>query len=253
MNKKIIWVTGASSGIGRMLAKAYIEDGHHVIVSGRKIDDLKSLMTIAPDRVSILDFDLADASAMTNLAQRFNEITDHLDLVILAAGTCEYVDSPNCSDHLYRRVMETNFFAQVNCYLAALPLLRRSEQKAQIVGIGSLAAQLSFTRAQAYGSSKAAFEYWLDCMRIDLKPLNIDVTVVSPGFVDTPLTRKNDFEMPTLMTVERASEIILSGIKKRKRYVRFPWALRFGLAFMSFFDGLWFEVVAPKLDRQKKL
>jgi len=253
MNKKIIWVTGASSGIGKMLAQSYIDEGHYLIVSGRNTEDLKTLMTLAPDRVSVLDFDLSNSKAMDDLPRRFSEITDHLDLVVLAAGTCEYVDTPECSDALYRRVLETNYFAQVNCYLAALSLLRKSDQRAQLVGIGSLAAHLSFSRAQAYGASKAAFEYWLDCMRIDLRSENIDVTVVSPGFVDTPLTRKNDFPMPTLMTLESANKIILKGIKRRKRHVRFPWALRWSLALMSIFSGLWYEVVAPKLNQQRHL
>lgn len=236
-----------------MLAQSYIDQGHYVIVSGRNLERLKALMLTAPDRVSTLDFDLADPSATDRLPERFAEITDHLDLVVLAAGTCEYVDTPACSDTLYRRVLETNYFAQINCYLAALPLMRKSEQRAQLVGIGSLAAHLSFSRAQAYGASKAAFEYWMDSMRIDLRPENIDVTLVSPGFVDTPLTRKNDFPMPTLMSMESANAIILKGIEQRKRHVRFPWKLRFGLALMSTFSGLWYEVVAPRLNRQRQL
>lgn len=253
MDKKIIWVTGASSGIGRTLAKSYIDEGHYLIVSGRSFNDLKELMVMAPERVSLLDFDLADSASMDELPGRFSQITDHLDLVVLAAGTCEYVDTPACDEGLYRRVLETNYFAQVKCYLVALPLLRKSDQRAHLVGIGSLAAHLSFSRAQAYGASKAAFEYWLDCMRIDLRSENIDVTVVSPGFVDTPLTRKNDFAMPTLMTMESANKIILKGIEQRKRHVRFPWTLHWALALMSAFSGLWYEVVAPKLNKQRQL
>ena len=253
MNKKTIWVTGASSGIGRELAKSYIEEGHFVVVSGRNLEALRSLGKLAADRVAVLDFDLADPAAMQALPSRFADITDHLDILVLAAGTCEYVNDPSCQDALYRRVMETNYFAQIHCYLAVLPLLKRSEQRAQIVGIGSLAAYLAFPRAQAYGASKAAFEYWLNSMRIDLRDQNIDVTVVSPGFVDTPLTRKNDFSMPTLMTVEKANSIILKGISARKRHVRFPRTLRWTLALMSVFSGIWYEIVSPKLSRDKQL
>lgn len=250
VSKKVIWITGASSGIGNSLAKSYLEQGHYLIVSGRNQQALKNLESVAPDRVSILDFDLTDSAGIGQLPQRFAEIIDYLDLVILAAGACEYVDRPSCGEALYRRIMETNYFSQIGCFLVALPLLRRSEKPGQVVGIGSLAAHLPFPRAQAYGASKAAFEYWMDCMRIDLKPECIDVTLVSPGFVDTPLTRKNDFVMPTLMTLERATKVILDGIEKKKRHVRFPWTLKLSLAFLSVFGGLWYGVIAPRLTRK---
>ena len=179
-SKKIIWVTGASSGIGHGLAQAFIEQGHFVIVSGRNRQALSDMETMAPQRVRPLEFDLAEEDFSVALPARLREHTDTIDMVILAAGVCEYVDRPYCDLDLYRRVMEVNFFAQVECARIALPFLRKSELSPQIVGVGSLAAHLPFPRAEAYGASKAAFEYWLDAMRIDLVSAKIDVINVMP-------------------------------------------------------------------------
>ena len=249
--KKSVWITGASSGLGEGLARALIGCGHFVILSGRNQNRLSELCAIAPERVVALDFDLANAEHFQQLEQRIAEITEVLDQVILAAGVCEYVDSPDCGDALYRRVMEVNFFAQVQLVNLALPMLKRSELGPQIVALGSLATRLAFPRAEAYGASKAAFEYWLDCLRIDLDK-QIDITLVSPGFVDTPLTRKNDFAMPSLMPVQRAVPLIVNAIEKRKRHLRFPKRLYWGLLFLAFFETIWFTL-APRLTGQRRL
>ena len=252
-SKKTIWITGASSGIGHGLAQAYIDQGHFVIVSGRNRQALSDLETMAPQRVRPLEFDLSEDDFSVPLPARLREHTDTIDMVILAAGVCEYVDRPNCSLDLYRRVMEVNFFAQVECARIALPFLNKSELRPQIVGVGSLAAHLPFPRAEAYGASKAAFEYWLDAMRIDLASTKIDVTLVSPGFVDTPLTRKNDFDMPTLISLEQACRIIVAGIEKRRRHVRFPRRLSWSLGLLRMVEGLWYGILAPRMSRNSRL
>lgn len=251
--KKNIWVTGASSGIGHRLAQELINQGDFVLISGRRQEELKKLQACAPNRVAILDFDLSDPEFVSGVKSRLGELTDVLDQVILAAGVCEYVDVPDCPDHLYRRVMEVNFFAQVSCLSIALPLLRKSEQRAHIVGIGSLAAHLPFPRAEAYGASKSAFEYWLHSLRIDLAAEKMDITVVSPGFIDTPLTRKNDFVMPALMSLDQACPIILKGINSRKRQVSFPRRLNWGLKLLSALDVAWYQVIAPRMSRSQRL
>ena len=252
-DKKVIWLTGATSGIGYGLAEALIDQGHSVIVSGRRIEKLLELKRRAPELVSMLRLDLTDPCMMKRLPQDLALLTDSLDTLILSAGTCEYVDKPDEADLLYRRVFETNFFGQINCLRSALPLLRKSEHRAHIVGIGSLAAMIPFPRAQAYGASKVAFEYWMGCMRIDLNSEKMDVSVVSPGFVDTPLTKKNDFSMPTLITVEQSTQYILQGIEHRRMYIRYPWRLHWGLKLMSSMKTFWFRRVAPRLSREHVL
>jgi NAD(P)-dependent dehydrogenase (short-subunit alcohol dehydrogenase family) len=249
---KSYWITGATSGIGLQLAKDLIQQGNFVIVSGRNRSALEELVALAPERVNALEFDASDTSVWGDVGARLKEITDVLDTVIIGAGVCEYVDQPQEDTARYRRVFEVNFFAGVETLRAALPLLRKGENSL-VVGIGSLAAQVAFTRSQAYGSSKAAFEYWLDCQRLDLKSSGIRVTVVSPGFVDTPLTRKNDFDMPGLMTVQEASKCILDGLDRGQMYIRFPRRLYWPLRLAQWLPKLWFGVLANKMQKSQSL
>jgi short-subunit dehydrogenase len=114
-----------------------------------------------------------------------------------------------------------------------LPLLRNADssqqvqqrRRAQLVGISSMASVLPMPRSQAYGASKVALEYLFNSMRVDMAYDAIDITLVRPGFVKTPLTERNDFAMPFAITAATAAEKILYGVGKRKWLVQFPWPL----------------------------
>ncbi len=115
------------------------------------------------------------------------------DLIILCAGTCEYLDHGQVDAALVERVMATNFLGPVNCLAALQTQLEAGDR---VVLVSSMAHWLPFPRAEAYGASKAALTWFANSLRLDWEPKGVAVTVVSPGFVDTPLTRKNDFAMP---------------------------------------------------------
>ena len=145
--------------------------------------------------------------------------------------------------------MEVNFFGTVNCVELVLPLLRAAG-KPHLVVVASQATAAPFPRAEAYGASKAALQYFCDCLRLDLACEQIDVSVVNPGFVDTPLTRKNDFEMPFLMGAEQAAERIIGKLEGRPRRYSFPLRLSLLLGLSKLAPGLWQRAVAPgKNDR----
>jgi len=253
MARKNIWLTGASSGIGLDLAKALAADGHYVIASGRNESALAELKRLYPNHVACLAFDLTDEEHWQGLSERLSSIVDQLDMVLIGAGVCEYVDSPQEPLALYRRVFEVNFFAAIKVFNIALPFLQRSDRPARVAGIGSLSAQAAFTRAQAYGASKSALEYWLECQRIDLKQKNIAVTVISPGFVDTPLTKNNDFAMPGMVSAEQAAHIIRDGLAKEKMYIRFPKRLYWPLRLARWLPGLWFGWLADRMQRSQNI
>ncbi len=175
-------------------------------------------------------------------------------MVIICAGHCEYVDNAEFSVEMFRRVYDVNVFGAVNTVAAALPMLRAvraktSADRPQLVAVASLSAVVGLPRAEAYGSSKAAMNYLFDSMRLDLHEAKIDVTVVNPGFVETPMTSKNDFPMPFLMQPEQAADCMMSGIAARKRRVNFPLRLWLSLKLASMIPALWYSVVGPKLAR----
>ncbi len=244
---KVIWITGASSGLGKSMALQYARQGHRVIASARNRVALGEL-AILDDNILPLVCDITDAKAMESLAERMTEFASALDLVILNAGTCEYLDFPEPDWSAVRRVMEVNFFGTVNCVQVALPLLRLSRKQAHLVAIASQVTAAPFPRAEAYGASKAAIHYFFDSLRLDLSADDIDVTVVNPGFVDTPLTRRNDFSMPFLMPVDEAAERIIKNLKNRPRRYGFPLRLSALLWISNLLPGLWQKMLTPKTE-----
>jgi short-subunit dehydrogenase len=143
--------------------------------------------------------------------------------------------------------MEVNYFGTINCLKVALPLLRNSHAlRPHIVTIASLVTNAPFPRSEAYGASKAALQYFFDCLRHDLAADNIDVTVVNPGFVDTPLTRKNNFDMPFLMDSDQAANRIIKNIASRPRVYNFPKRLQGLLLVSKFLPSVWQKMVSQK-------
>ncbi|MBT8435600.1 MAG: SDR family NAD(P)-dependent oxidoreductase [Gammaproteobacteria bacterium] len=242
---KVIWITGASSGLGRSLALKLADQGNRVIASARNQEELEKLAAQNAN-IAALACDITDEKAMESLRSSIEEISPALDQVILNAGNCEYLDFPDPDWSAVRRVMEVNFFGTVNCVKLALPLLRKSNSdRAHVVAVASQVTAAPFPRAEAYGASKAAMRYFFDSLRMDLATEDIDVTVVNPGFVDTPLTRKNDFPMPFLMQVDEAAERIVKNIAARPRKYSFPLRLSALLSLSKILPGVWHKMVAP--------
>ncbi len=252
LKDKCIWLTGASSGIGRELARQLCEQGNFVIASGRNVSNLNELVLWARGRANSLpfDMDLPDAQ-LQELQQRLTNITDYLDMVICCAGVCEYEDNLDFDPAMYRRVFEVNFLGVIKTLHIAMPLLNRCEHNPRIVLVGSLAGVLPFPRAEAYGASKAALNYFADALRLDAQGSRLGVTLVNPGFVRSPLTDKNDFPMPFLMGADQAARIIIRGIEKGKKNILFPRRLSWPLLSLSVFKSIWLGLIAPHLRRDR--
>ncbi|RSK69099.1 SDR family NAD(P)-dependent oxidoreductase [Enterobacter huaxiensis] len=215
---KTVLITGASSGIGAGLARSYADDGYHVIACGRDPARLEALHQHSPN-VTVRLFDMTDRDACRQALTGC-----YADVVILCAGTCEYLNHGDVDAALVERVMNTNFLGPVNCLAALQPQLAAGNR---VVLVSSMAHWLHFPRAEAYGASKAAITWFAETLRLDWEPKGIGVTVVSPGFVDTPLTQKNDFAMPGRVSVDDAVKAIRSGLAKEKNHIAFPGS--FGL------------------------
>ena len=242
---EVIWLTGASTGIGRSLAIKLAQQGNTVIASAR---GQKALDELAAQYSNIipLAFDVSREDLVDVVREQLQQHSPHLDRVILNAGTCEYLDIDTPDWHMMQRVMTVNYFGTINALAAAMPLLEASA-KSHIVGVVSLATVVPFSRAEAYGSSKAALQYFFDSLRVDLVKKQIDVTVINPGFVKTPLTDKNDFSMPFLMSSEQAAERMAKAIAARPRQYDFPGRLKWMLKALGFIPAFWNKVVAPSL------
>ena len=246
---KVIWVTGSSSGLGRSLALGLAAQGHTVIASARNEESLSSLAKLSESIVA-LPCDITDEKSVQAALAKVSANFTGLDQIILNAGNCEYLEFPSPDWAAIRRVMEVNFFGTINCLQIALPLLRKSTVlRPHIVVVASQVTNAPFAKAEAYGASKAALQYFFSSLRIDLAVENIDVSVVNPVFVDTPLTRKNEFDMPFLMDVEDAAQRVIKQISSRPRSYSFPKRLRALLLFSRLMPGIWQKMVSRDLSK----
>ena len=215
------WLTGASSGIGASLAVELLNSGAHVALSSRTKGPLQALAQRFPGQVLIVAGDLTNSQTVREIGEHIAQVWGALDTVILNAGTCEYVDAKQFDASIVEHVVRTNLLASSYCIEAALPLLRAGTAP-HLVGVASSVSYLPLPRAEAYGASKAGMRYLFESLRIDLAPEGIAVTVVSPGFVDTPLTAKNDFPMPLSWPADKAARHIFAKLKDRPLEIAFP-------------------------------
>ncbi|SDU20627.1 SDR family NAD(P)-dependent oxidoreductase [Halopseudomonas salegens] len=221
MNPQRIWLTGASSGIGLALARELANAGHQLALTARRREPLDELAAEFPGQIEVLTADMTEQAEVIAVAEAMQDKWGALDLAILNAGTCEYVDVSSFDSALFARVMAANVQGTVHCIEAALPLLRKGE-KPRLVGVGSSVTFCPLPRAEAYGASKAAIRYLFQSLELDLAQWDIGVSLVSPGFVETPLTAQNDFPMPMQVSSEKAARKIVKGIARGQREIRFP-------------------------------
>ncbi len=222
MQGRRIWITGASSGIGSALAVELAQAGARLVISGRNRERLQAVSDACKGgEVQVVVLDVGSREENLAAAEKIRALYGALDGVVLNAGICEYVDLPVFDAEMIKRVMDVNFMGFVYGVEAALPLLREGSAP-HLVGMSSTVAYSGLPRAEAYGASKAAIRYFLQALRVDLLPEKIDVSIICPGFVKTPLTDLNDFPMPMQISAETAARAIRKGMERRAHEIRFP-------------------------------
>ena len=231
---KKVWITGASSGIGKAVAFELVKRGAKVAISARNEMALNSIANeMGKDKVLVIAMDVTDKLQNQMAVKRIEEHWGGLDIAFFNAGTAEYIDIDNFDSSVFERTLQTNFMSMVYGIEAVLPLLRKSTT-AQLGGMSSTVSFAGVPRAEAYGASKAAVRNMMQALRIHLVKQNIDVFTVFPGFVRTPLTDKNDFPMPMLIEVAEAAKYIVNGIEKRTSEITFPKIFSFIYKLLSY-------------------
>lgn len=207
-----VLVTGATSGLGKALTYKLIEQGHNVIACGRNQEKLDALTTLGSVQTIAFDVTCLDSTqtALRNVKA---------DCYVLNAGTCEYVDVDNIEANMFKRVFDANVIGVSNVIASILPNCQPGNT---LVFVDSLARLLPFPKSEAYGASKAALNYMAKSFAVDLHSKGIHVKTMSPGFVKTPLTDKNDFPMPMQISAESAAEYMYQGLFNAKSSIYFP-------------------------------
>lgn len=247
-----IWITGASSGIGEALTQSLARGGHHLVITGRRAEALEKLRELAPERIVPA---VADTTSKENLAAIAPDLDSEkpLDMAILNAGTCEYLEIEHYSSDVIEANIVTNVLGTARSLDIALPALRRTRamgRPATLVIVSSSAWWFPFGRAEGYGASKAALSYFAHSLRADLAAEGIDVVLVSPGFVKTPLTDRNDFPMPFRVSAEDAAERIVSGLAKGHNEIAFPKRFTWMLKILGSLPGALVDRMAANMARQ---
>lgn len=246
-----IWLTGATSGIGLAVVQELISRGHRVIATGRNRERLSELRDSLGDSLIPLPGDVTNPADCDRFRQELSEMAP-IDWAILNAGTCEYMDVRAFDSELVSRVMNTNVVGTARSVEAVLPALRASGgdgRRPLLAVVSSSAWWFPFTRAEAYGASKAALTYFAESLRADLAAEHIDVTVVSPGFVKTPLTDQNDFAMPFLMDPADAARIMVRDLEKHRRHSHFPKRFTWSLKLLSCLPRMFRDRMAAAMAR----
>ncbi len=221
---KIIWLIGASGGIGGALLPQLLEEGARVAISGRNAGALHALAERCDGRgasIHIQPVDVTDDEQMTAAAHQIRAQFGAINILLYGAGTWAPVDVNDFHVANVERDVDVNFVGLVRAIAGVLPdmLSRRS---GEIVAIASLSAYGALPRAEAYGATKAAVNYFLQSLQFDLARSGVGVTTVNPGFVRTDLTAHNDFPMPFLMKPEQAATAIVRGLLAGNTEIHFP-------------------------------
>ena len=253
-NNKTVLLTGASSGIGYSLAKLLPKENCSIVLLSRRENILKDLaneIKIDGGQVRAYKCDVGNVEEVRNSFEQVKKDFGKIDIAILNAGVSSRTDVSKYSSYIAKEIFEANTFGIVNCVEQLLPdFIKRKE--GMIVGVSSLADSRGYPRSGFYNASKAAATLLLESLRIELKPHKIKVLIVKPGFVRTPMTDKNEFQMPFLMDVDRAAKIILNGIKKEKKIIQFPVPIVIGSKIMKFMpDWLFNYLMSKELPARK--
>lgn len=221
-----VWLVGASSGIGAALAERLIALGARVAVSARREAPLVELLAAAgvqatPDRALLLTMDVTDADSVRAAHAAVVAAWGGVDLVIWVAGTYAAMRADTFDLDAAHRVIEANLQGVFNGLAVILPQFIGQGTGALAI-VSSVAGYSGLPKALVYGPTKAALINLCESLYLDLHPRGIGVTLINPGFVETPLTAGNDFHMPALISPHQAAGHILEGLERGSFEIHFP-------------------------------
>ena len=246
-NQKKIWITGASSGIGKALAEKFAAEGWKVAVSARR----KEILDKMAEHENIFSYplDVTNQDQIKNSFEKIIEDFNELNLCVFSSGTYDPKLEQEINVEQNKFVMETNFFGVLYC-IKAIESYFKNKKDGHISIVSSIAAYRGLPNSSGYGPSKAALTNLTESLYFDFKKYNVRISLVSPGFIKTPLTDKNEFPMPFIKSPEFAAEKMFNGLTKSKAFeIHFPKALT---VLLKIFRVLPYKIYLFLIDKSVK-
>jgi short-subunit dehydrogenase len=252
---QVAFITGASSGFGEGLALRFARRGYDVGLSARRVDRLEDLAkrVVAVGREArIYPCDVGDRDALLAAIRQCEEDLGPIDLMIANAGVSQYVMADDLDSREVERIMAINFLGSVTAAEGVLPgMLARGS--GQIVAMSSLASFQGLPNHGTYSASKAAINAFFEGLRLDVAPRGVDVTIINPGFVKTEMTAGRKHPMPFLMDLDPALDIMVEGIRKRKRMIRYPFPLSTLAWWARILPRAWYDRLVMKILPRREI
>jgi short-subunit dehydrogenase len=215
-----VWVIGASSGIGAALATALLQRGALVAVSARRAEALRAVAA-GHGEARVLAFDFNDDAAFARAADDLFKAWGGIDLVVFCAGAYAPMRAWQLDANDIDRLLAINLRAPMAAAARLIPQLLK-QGSGTLAFVSSVAGYRGLPKAAAYGPTKAALINFAETLYLDLEPRGLSVYLINPGFVATPMTAANDFEMPALISPQQAAEEIIAGFARSSFEIHFP-------------------------------
>jgi NADP-dependent 3-hydroxy acid dehydrogenase YdfG len=247
---KVVFLTGASSGIGEALALALAERGAILGLVARRKTNLSALARSCEAKGAtafVYAADVTDAAALADAADGMRKEFGHIDIMIANAGISGADEATRNYDPAgVKNVIDINLLGAVNAVHAVLPAMIERGQ-GQLIAVSSLAGIRGLPKSAAYSASKAGMTAFFESVRLDTIGKGIDVTIIQPGFILTPLTAGRTQNMPFLMKLDDAIPHFIRAIEKKKRFASFPFQLASIVRVGKVFPAWLYDSIASKL------
>jgi len=248
MDKKI-WITGASSGIGRSLAIKFANEGWKVAASARRENLLKELSNKYPN-IESFPLDVNDVNKCNSVFKEIIEKFENIEICVFGAGIHDPESEKEFNLNKIKKIMEVNFFGAMNSINSVYSYYNK-KKSGQISVISSVAGYRGLPAAGAYCASKSALTSFAESLYFEMKRKNVRVTLISPGFIKTPMTDQNDFPMPMIKSPEFAADQIYLGLIKKKGFeIHFPRAFTFIMKILRILpSNIYFKIVEKGMKK----
>ena len=248
-DKKVIWITGASSGIGKALSIKFAQEGWIVAASARREGLLQELTKI-DQNIHSFPLDVTNPEQCKKIFEDIKNKFNNIEISIFGTGIHDPNSEKKFNLDKIREIMEVNYFGTMNSINSVYDYYN-DKKGGQISIISSVAGYRGLPAAGAYCASKSALTSFAESLHFEMKKKNVRVSLISPGFIKTPMTDQNDFPMPMIKSAEFAAEQIFLGLIKKKGFeIHFPRIFTYMMKILSMLpSNIYFKIVEKGMKK----